>query len=85
MKLIVPQNYESSLSLYETQRAIKTIKDYFQINFSFNLNLKRVTAPLFVDPLTGLNDNLNNVERPVNFDIKDIDNLNAEVVHSLAK
>lgn len=82
--LILPKNYKSKLDLYETQKAIKTIKDFFQVELSVSLNLKRVTAPLFVDPSTGLNDNLNSVERPVNFDIKNLKNP-AEVVQSLAK
>lgn len=84
--LILPKNYKSKLSLYETQRAIKLIKDYFQVELSVSLNLKRVTAPLFVDPKTGLNDNLNNVERPVSFDTKYFgNNNNYEIVQSLAK
>lgn len=71
-KIITPKKYVSKLNLYETQKAIKTIKDFFQVELSISLNLRRVTAPLFVNPETGLNDNLNNVERPVSFDIKDI-------------
>ena len=84
MGTFIPKNYKSYLDLYETQKAIKTIKDFFQVEISVSLNLKRVTAPLFVDPKTGLNDNLNSVERPVSFDIKNLKNP-AEVVHSLAK
>lgn len=84
-ELIIPKDYKSNLSIYDTQKAIKLVKDYFQNDLSSKLNLKRVTAPLFVDPSSGLNDNLNNVERPVSFDIKELNNLNAEVVQSLAK
>ena len=84
-KIITPKKYVSKLNLYETQKAIKTIKDFFQVELSISLNLRRVTAPLFVNPETGLNDNLNNVERPVSFDIKDIKNIHGEVVQSLAK
>lgn len=79
------RNYRSKLSLYETQKAIKTIKDYFQTSFATALNLRRVTAPLFVDPASGLNDDLNGVERPVDFDVMDIQNVHGEVVQSLAK
>jgi len=83
--LVIPNDYEPSLGLYETQMAIKLIKDSFQKNLSNELNLRRVTAPLFVDPKSGLNDNLNGVERPVSFDIKDEPNITGEVVQSLAK
>ncbi len=81
----VPQDYKSDLNLYETQVAIKTVKDFFQSMLSKQLQLLRVTAPLFVDPASGLNDNLNGVERPVDFDIKDQGGKNAQVVQSLAK
>jgi len=84
-QLIIPQGYKSKLSLYDTQKAIKLIKDFFQVELSTTLDLRRVTAPLFVNPLTGLNDNLNNVERPVTFEIKDINNIKCEIVQSLAK
>ncbi|MCI1734321.1 MAG: aspartate--ammonia ligase [Bacilli bacterium] len=84
-KLIFPKGYVSALDLYGTQKAIKTIKDFFQVEFAVSLNLRRVSAPLFVDPTTGLNDNLNGVERPVSFDIKDIPGVQGEVVQSLAK
>lgn len=80
----IPKDYESKLGLYETQRAIGIIKNAFLVKISAALRLKRVTAPLFVDPSTGLNDNLNGVERPVSFDIPAISG-NGEVVHSLAK
>ncbi len=83
--LIVPENYQSALSLHDTQIAIKTVKDSFQNLLSERLNLQRVSAPLFVDPDSGLNDNLNGVERPVTFGIKEQDEKTAEIVHSLAK
>ena len=81
---IIPRGYASVLSLYETQEAIQTIKKLFQGNLSHALNLKRVSAPLFVDGASGLNDNLNGVERPVAFDVLETGET-AEVVHSLAK
>ena len=83
-KLIIPEQYQSSLDLHETQIAIKTVKDFFQNLLAERLNLRRVSAPLFVRPDSGLNDNLNGVERPVSFDIKESGKM-AEVVHSLAK
>jgi aspartate--ammonia ligase len=83
-KLVVPDGYRSILSVYETQIAIGSIKRLFEDNLSTALNLIRVSAPLFVDPKTGLNDNLNGVERPVEFDIKETQN-NAQIVQSLAK
>lgn len=82
---MIPQGYASALNLHETQVAIKTVKDFFQQELVKRLNLLRVTAPLFVRPETGLNDNLNGVERPVAFEIKDPDHTTAEIVHSLAK
>ena len=84
-KLLIPEGYESPLSLMESQRAIKKIKDYFQQELAYGLKLRRVSAPLFVDPRTGLNDNLNGVERRVSFTLKDMDELQVEVVQSLAK
>lgn len=84
-QLIIPKNYRSQLNLHDTQIAIKTVKDFFQNLLSLSLNLSRVSAPLFVTPESGLNDNLNGVERPVSFDIKEQNGQNAEVVHSLAK
>lgn len=84
-KLILPENYTPALDLYDTQVAIKMVKDYFQQALTTRLKLLRVTAPLFVDPHSGLNDNLNGVERPVSFDIKEQDGAEAEIVHSLAK
>ncbi len=83
--LIIPENYHSELSLHDTQIAIKTVKDFFQNLLSERLNLRRVSAPLFVDPSSGLNDNLNGVERPVTFGIKEQNEKQAEIVHSLAK
>ena len=83
--LTIPDHYESALSLHETQVAIKTVKDCFQNLLAERLNLLRVSAPLFVTPESGLNDNLNGVERPVSFDIPDQDGRMAEVVQSLAK
>jgi len=83
-KLFVPKGYRSALSLYETQTAVGCIKRIFEDNLSRALSLKRVSAPLFVDPQTGLNDDLNGVERPVEFDIPET-GTNAQIVHSLAK
>ncbi|MCI2049389.1 MAG: aspartate--ammonia ligase [Lachnospiraceae bacterium] len=83
--LQIPKNYSSALNLHDTQVAIKTVKDCFQDLLAERLNLLRVSAPLFVAPETGLNDNLNGVERPVAFDIRDQDGKTAEVVQSLAK
>ena len=80
----IPENYTPSLGLYETQKAIGLIKNVFLVKICAALHLKRVTAPLFVDPSTGLNDDLNGVERPVEFDIPAVGG-NAQVVHSLAK
>ena len=82
---IFPEGYESALNLHDTQIAIKTVKDFFQKHLAQNLNLARVSAPLFVLPESGLNDNLNGVERPVTFDIKNQADREAEIVHSLAK
>ena len=80
----IPEEYFSMLGLYETQEAIGTIKSIFEKKLSIALHLKRVTAPLVVDPLTGLNDDLNGVERPVGFDIPAL-SADAQVVQSLAK
>ena len=86
MKLTIPQNYTNILGNVEnTEKAIKAVKDMFQNNLSAQLALLRVTAPMVVLSGTGLNDDLNGVERPVNFPIKDMDERRAEVVHSLAK
>ena len=83
-KLVIPQGYRAPLSTYEMQRAIEFIKSNFQANLGNALNLRRVSAPLFVEENSGLNDNLNGYERPVGFDIPDV-GVNAQVVHSLAK
>ena len=83
--LIIPDGYTSTLSLYDTQIAIKTVKDFFQQTLASQLNLLRVSSPLFVDPASGLNDNLNGIERPVKFGIKEQHEAEAEIVHSLAK
>ncbi len=82
--LIIPKDYRSKLSVLETQKAIKLIKDTFERKLADNLNLMRVSAPLFVSGDSGLNDNLNGVERPIQFDIKEL-NQSYEIVHSLAK
>ncbi len=84
-KLIIPAGYETPLNLMETQRAIKKIKDFFQQELAYGLELRRVSAPLLVDPAKGLNDNLSGVERTVSFTIKDMDEMVAEVPQSLAK
>ncbi|MCQ2499543.1 MAG: aspartate--ammonia ligase [Lachnospiraceae bacterium] len=84
-KISIPEGYKSALNLKETQIAIKKVKDFFQAQITAELNLHRVTAPLFVDPKSGLNDNLNGVERPVAFGIKEQGDAEVEVVHSLAK
>jgi len=84
-KLIIPSGYKSRLSLYETQTAIGKMKRLFEDKLSQALKLSRVSAPLFVFPQTGLNDDLSGVERPVEFDIKEIDGSKVQIVHSLAK
>lgn len=83
--LIIPEGYKSELNLHDTQIGIKTVKDFFQTTLAEQLNLLRVTAPLFVQPSSGLNDNLNGTERPVRFGIKEQNDAEAEIVHSLAK
>ena len=83
--LMIPENYKSDLNLHDTQVAIKTVKDFFQKTLSERLNLLRVSAPLFVTPDSGLNDNLNGVERPVSFGIREQNDAQAEIVHSLSK
>ena len=82
---VLPAGYRSKLSVYETQRAIEFIKQSFQQNLGAALNLKRVSAPLFVGANTGLNDDLNGVERPVSFDVPAAGGREFQVVHSLAK
>ena len=83
-KVTIPAGYKTPLSTYEMQRAIEFIKSNFQVNLGQALNLRRVSAPLFVEENSGLNDNLNGVERPVSFDIPDV-GAQGQVVHSLAK
>ena len=84
-KLTVPEGYKSLLNPRQTQLAIKKVKDFFERDLAIQLNLTRVSAPLFVDADSGLNDTLNGVERPVAFDIKGIDGGDFEIVQSLAK
>ncbi|MBP5288986.1 MAG: aspartate--ammonia ligase [Clostridia bacterium] len=83
-KTVIPTGYTVRLGSYDTQAAIGTLRSTFQQNLGEALNLKRVSAPLFVDPKSGLNDDLNGVERPVTFDVKETGK-DAVVVHSLAK
>ncbi|MBQ2736361.1 MAG: aspartate--ammonia ligase [Clostridia bacterium] len=83
MSYCIPEGYVSALNVRDTQVAIKKIKDFFERDLAMALNLTRVSAPLFVNSESGLNDNLNGVERPVNFDIHSGENI--EIVHSLAK
>ena len=85
MSIIIPEGYKSPMSIKETEIAIKEVKDYFERILAKQLNLTRVSAPLFVRPSSGLNDNLNGVERPVRFGIKEQDDDEVEIVHSLAK
>jgi len=85
MKLIIPEGYKSVLDLKQTEKAIKLVKDTFEISLASELRLRRVSAPLFVLRGTGINDDLNGIERPVSFQIKDMGNQTAEIVHSLAK
>ncbi|MCR4808311.1 MAG: aspartate--ammonia ligase [Prevotella sp.] len=84
-KVIYPINYKRLLDMRQTEQGIKLIKEFFQQNLSTELRLRRVTAPLFVLKGLGINDDLNGVERPVSFPIKDLGDARAEVVHSLAK
>ena len=84
-QLFIPSGYQPLLNLKQTEQAIKNIKDFFLQSLSTELRLRRVTAPLFVLRGLGMNDDLNGVERPVNFPIKDMHEATAEVVHSLAK
>lgn len=84
-RLMIPNGYKSILNVKETEHAIIAIKDFFQMALSTELNLTRVTAPLFVRRGTGLNDDLNGIERPVSFSVKDMDETPVEIVHSLAK
>ncbi len=84
-KIYIPEGYRSPQPIKETEIAIKEVKDYFERALASALNLTRVSAPLFVKPESGLNDNLNGVERPVTFGIKEQDDAEVEIVHSLAK
>jgi len=84
-ELIIPEGYKSKLNLRDTEVAIKKLKDFFERALSYELHLTRVSAPLFVKPETGLNDNLNGMELPVSFEVKNAANCKAEIVHSLAK
>jgi aspartate--ammonia ligase len=83
--LLIPEDYKSSLNKIETERGIQNIKEFFQQNLSSELQLRRTTAPLFVLKGTGINDDLNGTERAVMFPIKDLGDVKAEIVHSLAK
>ena len=83
--LILPRDYKLLLGVKETENTIKALKDFFELNLSTELNLSRVTAPLFVKGGTGINDDLNGIERPVAFPIKDMAAVRAEIVQSLAK
>lgn len=85
MDLFIPKDYKTSLDIMQTEIAIKEVKDFFERGLADALNLTRISAPLFVVKSTGLNDNLNGVERPVAFDMKEDPNLNIEIIHSLAK
>jgi aspartate--ammonia ligase len=81
----VPDDYSPILNLKKTEKAIKLIKDFFQLNLMSELRLRRVTAPLFVQAGTGINDDLNGIERPVEFPVKDMNGATAQIVQSLAK
>ncbi len=85
MKLVIPEGYQAEIDIKETEIGIKYCKDFFERELSKQLNLTRVSAPLFVKPETGLNDNLNGVERPVSFGVKEQEDAIVEIVHSLAK
>lgn len=82
---LIPKNYKQILDLRQTEIGIKKIKDFFERSLAEKLNLTRVSAPLFVIPESGLNDDLNGIERPVSFEVKGMNNTRAEIVHSLAK
>ena len=82
--LTIPEGYKTALDVYETQRCIEFIKSHFQVNLRAALNLKRVSAPLFVRADTGLNNDLNGVERPVGFDVPATGEGEYQIVHSLA-
>ena len=84
MNLIIPKDYNPVLDLRDTEIAIKLVKDFFETELARALNLTRVSAPIMVTPESGLNDNLNGVERPVSFDVLETGR-QVEIVHSLAK
>ena len=83
--LIIPPSYKPLLDIKATERAIKDLKDFFELNLATELNLSRVTAPLFVQGGTGINDDLNGVEKPVSFAVRQMPGVKAEIVQSLAK
>ncbi len=83
--LVIPSDYQSKMTIRETEKAIKFVKDCFQRNFIKNFGFERVSAPLFVKSKTGVNDDLNGVERAVRFDVKEQGGVEVEIVHSLAK
>ena len=85
MNLILPESYDPRLTIRQTQEAIKYIRDTFQKEFGREMNLERISAPLFVEKSSGLNDDLNGVERPVSFDMAAVPGETIQVVHSLAK
>ncbi|MBO7151650.1 MAG: aspartate--ammonia ligase [Clostridia bacterium] len=83
--LVIPENYKPNMNVRETERAIKFVKDAFQRNFVRNFGFDRISAPIIVRSHTGVNDDLNGVERAVRFEVKEQNNVEAEIVHSLAK
>jgi aspartate--ammonia ligase len=85
MKAFIPDGYRPVLNLKQTEQAIKLIKDFFEQSLSAELRLRRVTAPLFVPTGTGINDDLNGVERPASFPVKNLGEKRVELVRSLAK
>lgn len=85
MNIVIPEDYKPELSIKDTEIAIKEVKDFFERELAKQLDLIRVSAPLFVKPESGLNDNLNGVERPVSFGLKEQNDAVVEIVHSLAK
>lgn len=85
MNFVIPEGYKPQLNIKETEIAIKDVKDFFERELAKQLNLIRVSSPLFVKPETGLNDNLSGVERPVAFGVKEQNDAPVEIVHSLAK
>lgn len=85
MNFIIPEGYRPAINIKETEIAIKLVKDYFERELARQLSLTRVSAPLFVKPESGLNDNLNGIERPVSFGVKEQNDAEVEIVHSLAK